>query len=79
MHGIPISAHATRKRLDRSFQQLTMAAFVIQCWKDGNRRGRHQLQDIKHRGYTGSSSNLEGGSRPVVNNEFPGSFVTTVF
>jgi len=30
-----------------------------QCWKDGNRRGRHLFHDIKHRGYTGSFSNLE--------------------
>jgi hypothetical protein len=26
---------------------------------DGNRRGRHLFHDIKHRGYTGSFSNLE--------------------
>ncbi len=34
-------------------------AFLTQCWKDGNRRGRHLFHDIKHRGYTGSFSNLE--------------------
>jgi transposase len=34
-------------------------AFLSQCWKDGNRRGRHLFHDIKHRGYTGSFSNLE--------------------
>ena len=34
-------------------------AFLTQCWKDGNRRGRHLFHDIKHRGYTRSFSNLE--------------------
>ncbi|MBB4233060.1 hypothetical protein GGD56_006963 [Rhizobium mongolense] len=34
-------------------------AFLIQCWKDGNCCGRHLFHDIKHRGYTGSFSNLE--------------------
>jgi transposase len=34
-------------------------AFLTQCWKDGNRRGRHLFHDVKHRGYTGSFSNLE--------------------
>ena len=38
---------------------LYFEAFHTQCWKDGNRRGRHLFQDIKHRGYTGSFSNLE--------------------
>lgn len=33
---------------------LYFEAFLIQCWKDGNRRGRHLFHDIKHRGYTGS-------------------------
>ena len=38
---------------------LYFETFLNQCWKDGNRRGRHLFHDIKHRGYTGSFSNLE--------------------
>jgi len=38
---------------------LYFEAFLTQCWKDGNRRGRHLFHDIKRRGYTGSFSNLE--------------------
>jgi transposase len=38
---------------------LYFEAFLIQGWRDGNRRGRHLFHDIKHRGYTGSFSNLE--------------------
>ena len=38
---------------------LYFEAFLTQCWKDGSRRGRHLFHDIKHRGYTGSFSNLE--------------------
>lgn len=34
-------------------------AFLAQCWKDGNRRGRHLFHDVKQRGYTGSFANLE--------------------
>jgi transposase len=34
-------------------------AFLAQCWKDGNRCGRHLFHDVKQRGYTGSFSNLE--------------------
>jgi hypothetical protein len=33
--------------------------FLAQCWKDGNRCGRHLFHDVKRRGYTGSFSNLE--------------------
>ena len=33
--------------------------FLAQCWKDGNRCGRHLFHDVKQRGYTGSFSNLE--------------------
>lgn len=33
--------------------------FLAQCWKDGNRCGRHLFHDLKQRGYTGSFSNLE--------------------
>nr|WP_167364026.1 transposase [Rhizobium mongolense] len=36
---------------------LYFEAFLTQCWKDGNRRGRHLFHDIKHRG--GSFFNLE--------------------
>jgi transposase len=38
---------------------LYFEAFLAECWKDGNRRGRHLFHDIKQRGYTGSFSNLE--------------------
>jgi len=38
---------------------LYFEAFLTQWWKDGNRYGRHLFHDIKHRGYTGSYSNLE--------------------
>lgn len=34
-------------------------AFLAQCWKDGNRCGRHLFHDVKQRGYTGSFANLE--------------------
>lgn len=34
-------------------------AFLVQCWKDGNRCGRHLFHDVKKRGYTGSFANLE--------------------
>ncbi|MDF1600267.1 ISL3 family transposase [Mesorhizobium sp. YIM 152430] len=33
--------------------------FLAQCWKDGNRLGRHLFHDVKQRGYTGSFANLE--------------------
>jgi transposase len=38
---------------------LYFEAFLAECWKDGNRLGRHLLHDLKSRGYTGSRSNLE--------------------
>ncbi|QLL64224.1 ISL3 family transposase [Sinorhizobium mexicanum] len=38
---------------------LYFEAFLAECWKDGNRCGRHLFHDIKQRGYTGSFSNLE--------------------
>ncbi|SDA99914.1 Transposase [Sinorhizobium sp. NFACC03] len=38
---------------------LYFEAFLAECWKDGNRVGRHLFYDIKNRGYTGSRSNLE--------------------
>jgi transposase len=34
-------------------------AFLAQCWKEGNRCGRHLFHDVKQRGYTGSFANLE--------------------
>lgn len=34
-------------------------AFLAQCWKQGNQRGRHLFHDVKQRGYTGSFANLE--------------------
>jgi transposase len=34
-------------------------AFLAQCWKDGNRVGRHLFHDVRQRGYTASFSNLE--------------------
>jgi transposase len=33
--------------------------FLAQCWKDGNRCGRHLFHDVKQRGYPGSFANLE--------------------
>jgi len=33
--------------------------FLAQCWKDGNRCGRHLFHDVRQRGYTGSCANLE--------------------
>lgn len=33
--------------------------FLAQCWKDGNRCGRHLFHDVKQRGYTGNFANLE--------------------
>jgi transposase len=33
--------------------------FLTQCWKEGNRCGRHLFHDVKQRGYTGSFANLE--------------------
>ena len=38
---------------------LYFEAFLAECWKDGNRLGRHLLHDLRSRGYTGSRSNLE--------------------
>lgn len=38
---------------------LYFEAFLAECWKDGNRLGRHLLHDLRNRGYTGSRSNLE--------------------
>lgn len=39
---------------------LYFEVFLADCWKNGNRVGRHLFYDIKNRGYTGSRSNLEG-------------------
>lgn len=33
--------------------------FLSQCWKEGNRSGRHLFHNVKQRGYTGSFANLE--------------------
>ena len=38
---------------------LYFEAFLAECWKNGNRIGRHLFYDIKNRGYTGSRSHLE--------------------
>jgi transposase len=38
---------------------LYFETFLAECWKNGNRIGRHLFYDIKNRGYTGSRSNLE--------------------
>nr|WP_158529791.1 hypothetical protein [Sinorhizobium meliloti] len=38
---------------------LYFETFLAECWKNGNRIGRHLLYDIKNRGYTGSRTNLE--------------------
>jgi hypothetical protein len=37
---------------------LYFGTFLAECWKNGNRIGRHLFYDIKNRGYTGSRSNL---------------------
>lgn len=49
-------------RCRRSFNPTSpwyFEQFLAQCWKDGNRCGRHLFHDVKLRGYTGSRSNLE--------------------
>lgn len=38
---------------------LHFEAFLVQCWKDGNRCGRHLFHEVKRRGYTGSFPSLE--------------------
>jgi hypothetical protein len=38
---------------------LYFETFLAECWRNGNRIGRHLFYDIKNRGYTGSRSNLE--------------------
>ena len=38
---------------------LYFEKFLSECWKNGNRNGRHLFHDVRHRGYTGSRSNLE--------------------
>jgi transposase len=38
---------------------LYFESFLADCWKDGNRLGRHLFHDLKNRGYLGSRSNLE--------------------
>ena len=38
---------------------LYFEAFLAECWKDGNRLGRHLFHDLTNRGYIGSRSNLE--------------------
>lgn len=48
-----------RRSALRPTSPLYFEAFRAQCWKDGNRRGRHLFHDIRRRGYTDSFSNLE--------------------
>ncbi|MBB4232581.1 hypothetical protein GGD56_006478 [Rhizobium mongolense] len=52
---------ATRPTQGRAAADISsiFEAFLNQCWKDGNCCGRPLFHDIKHRGYTGSFSNLE--------------------
>ena len=38
---------------------LYFEEFLAECWKNGNRNGRHLFHDLKNRGYTGSRPNLE--------------------
>jgi transposase len=48
-----------RRAALRPTSPLYFQVFLAQCWKDGNRCGRHLFHDIKQRGYSGSFSNLE--------------------
>ena len=48
-----------RKAALKPTSPLYFETFLAQCWKDGNRCGRHLFHDIRQRGYTGSFSNLE--------------------
>ena len=38
---------------------LYFEKFLAECWKNGNRNGRHLFHDVRNQGYTGSRSNLE--------------------
>ncbi|MCG8403602.1 MAG: ISL3 family transposase [Phycisphaerales bacterium] len=38
---------------------LHFEKFLAECWKNGNRNGRHLFNDVRNQGYTGSRSNLE--------------------
>lgn len=54
------SAPRDRKRAElKTTSPLYFEEFLAECWKDGNRNGRHLFNDVKSRGYTGSKSNLE--------------------
>src|SRR5690606_27830226 len=57
-----LTSNAPRDR-QRAVLNLTsplyFESFLAECWKDGNRIGRHLLHDLRNRGYTGSRSNLE--------------------
>ena len=54
------SAPRDRKRADlKTTSPLYFEEFLAECWKNGNRNGRHLLHDLKNRGYTGSRPNLE--------------------
>lgn len=49
-----------RKRADlKTTSPLYFEEFLAECWKNGNRNGRHLFHDLKNRGYTGSRPNLE--------------------
>lgn len=57
-----LTSNAARDRNRAALQPtspLYFEAFLAECWKDGNRIGRHLFHDIKNRGYMGSRSNLE--------------------
>lgn len=50
---------------------LYFEEFLAECWRNGNRTGRHLFQDLKNRGYTGSRPNLERLLKEWRNPELP--------
>ena len=49
-----------RKRADlKTTSPLYFEEFLAECWKSGNRNGRHLFHNLKNRGDTGSRPNLE--------------------
>lgn len=54
------SAPLDRKKADlKTTSPLYFEEFLADCWKNGNRNGRHLFSDVRNRGYTGSRRNLE--------------------
>lgn len=66
------SAPRDRKRADlKTTSPLYFEEFLAECWKNGNRNGRHPFHDLKSRGYTGSRPNLERLLKEWLNPEPP--------